>query len=102
MKISEVFEGENSSLRKAFDVATTPETMRGRFYEDFAMYPCAEQQHILAFIESELALRDAHHKALRAKELGELRAKMEAKYAKGTHPVMDMALAIVDDLIEKP
>jgi hypothetical protein len=30
MKISEVFEGENSSLRKAFDVATTPDTMRGK------------------------------------------------------------------------
>ncbi len=40
--------------------------------------------------------------ALRAKELGILRAKMEAKYAEGTHPVMDIALAYIDELTEKP
>jgi hypothetical protein len=34
------------------------------------------ESRVLDFIESELALRDTHHKSLRAKELGEIRERI--------------------------
>ncbi len=57
---------------------TTPKTMRERFDKVFKPQGLAsdENMDIIRFIESELALRDAHHKALRAKELGEIRERI--------------------------
>ena len=56
-----------------------------------------------------LATRDAHHKALRAKELGILRGKMiglhnveEIDTVPLAHDAIDECVSLVDELIEKP
>ncbi len=101
---------------------TTPETMRGRFEQRFiistsqglrtAMTTGAihdfEMNQILDFIESELALRDAHHKSLRAKELREIReivvTYMDREKELGFAPmhVVTEIRTLLDELIEKP
>jgi hypothetical protein len=79
------------------------------------------QPKLLAFIEKELALRDAHHKALRAKELGEIRERIDAQRPPMPsdpdlsasfvrqevkdlvmNVCVDRVLALLDSLIEKP
>lgn len=105
---------------------TTPETMRDRFAKEFDWLKYSfcngaqlkDHTMILAFIESELATRDAHHKALRAKELGEIRERITGIYDKEIEISSDrgyrmkptdspwdirhQVLALLDELIEKP
>ena len=61
------------------------------------------------FISSLLSARDAHHAALRAKELGQLRDKLESRdyywqrdHQERTLISLDDALSALDELIEKP
>ncbi len=112
MKISEVFEGENSSLRKAFDVATTPDTMRGR------------ETEIREAWMKETWITEYHDRkdiadwwlALRAKELGEIRERIrnmpkrnlgtnqyEEKYVRWNSFGKEQGVDdFLDELIEKP
>jgi hypothetical protein len=104
---------------------TTPETMRGRFEEKFTYHPYGvitkegkvvrpefipfTKGAVLAFIESELATRDAHHKALRAKELEEIREKINEtphivnfRDVESCRHYSTAIIALLDELIEKP
>lgn len=95
---------------------TTPDTMRGRYFEKFGENDPLVDNDILDFIQSELALRDAHHKSLRAKELGELKEKIrnmpkrnlgtiqyEEKYVRWNSFGREQGVdTLIDDLIEKP
>ncbi len=114
----------------------TVETIIGDYERDLeqCQYCDIERFPILAFIESELALREAHHKALRAKELREIRERIDGivyaekrlspltegitateaileqqeqnrkdhYFKKGWQEARHIALAYIDELIEKP
>jgi hypothetical protein len=107
MKVSELFEGENSSLRKAFDEATTPQTTKDfafrRATDEEVRLPMLKEQMVAAFnnkLDTWLATNDHKYNCIGYNEGCACcldRVEGESIYGKTGRPKLDELLSTTLD-----